>query len=144
MVFQFVSFHGMIHSTFFWDRASALGYRKASVETSEGNCGESWARYGVLETRWRDGGMVDSNRTCSQCSHPAPHTAGTSQDTFPGFSPGVFLPDPLTCSRDTARVTGKYLLTGKNICWSSHSAPCCLRCNVTQTQPDWFQAPATR
>ena len=55
MVFQFVSFHDTFN--FFGDRASALGYRKASVETSEGNCGESWARYGVLETRWSAGEM---------------------------------------------------------------------------------------
>ena len=143
MVFQFVSFHGMLPSTFLgtelqlWDiERHQWRQVKATVE-SPGPGMECWRHGGEMEGRW----IVTVHVVCS---HPAPHTAGTSQDTFPGFSPGVFLPDPLTCSRDTARVTGKYLLTGKNICWSSHSAPCCLRCNVTQTQPDWFQAPATR
>ena len=73
---------------------------------------ECWRHDGELEGWWTLW-IVTVHVVSVVCSHPAPHRAGTSQDTFPGFSPGFFLPDPLTCSRDTARVTGKYLSTEK-------------------------------
>ena len=114
---------------------------KATTVESPGPGMECWRHGGEMEGWW----TVTVHVVSVVCSHPAPHRAGTSQDTFPGFSPGFFLPDPLTCSRDTARVTGKYLSTEKKIFVGLvlHSVQCCLRCNVTQTHPDWFQAPVT-
>ena len=82
---------------------------KATTVESPGPGMECWRHGGEMEGWW----TVTVHVVSVVCSHPAPHRAGTSQDTFPGFSPGFFLPDPLTCSRDTARVTGKYLSTEK-------------------------------